>query len=122
MGILDRSGDTGAHPTARCVVSFLLAVLVAGTSLCGADGAEIHDDFRVTGQPLWRGDNISAGGTFAVEGKSVLPSNGIGNRELTLGPGGQKSMTTTGGCPCQGLFADGFESGDLSAWSASSGS
>lgn len=122
MGILNRSENAGAHNAARRVATFLLTALVASTSLVVADGAGESEDFQVTGQPLWQGDNISAGGAFGVEGKSVLPSAGIGSREYTLGSGRPKSTSTTNGCPCQGLFGDDFESGDLSAWSASSGS
>jgi len=122
MGILTRSENAGAPIADRRVATFLLAALVASAGLVVAGGAGESEDFQVTGQPLWQGDNLSAGGAFGVEGKSVLPSAGIGGREFTLGSGRLKSTTTTSGCPCQGLFADDFESGDLSAWSASSGS
>ena len=121
MGILGRYERAGNDARAYLVGVVLLTAIVAGTGPCRADGAAASDDFRVTGQPLWQGDNISAGGVFGVEGKSVLPSNGIGSREFSLSPGRPKSTTSTDGCPCQGLFGDGFESGDFSAWSASSG-
>ena len=99
----------------------LVSALLLGTTPCAADEIQRGGKLEVNGKVLESGDNLSAGGSYRVQGKQVLPTNGLGNPEFTLDPAGAKQAKSSGGCPCQGLFADGFESGDLGAWSASVG-
>lgn len=102
------------------VVLVGVLLLVAVTS--DAEGRSVGEEYQIRGKLLEPGENVSAGGSFGVAGKSVLPSNGLEDREFTLEPARLKRGDGSNGCPCQGLFSDGFESGDLGAWNAASGS
>lgn len=111
--------ERGSAPAAPAIgVVLLLGALLLGSAAFGAEPASVGNGFQIRGERLEPGENVSAGGSFAVGGTSVRPSNGIGDREFTLEPTAPKHGTTSGACPCQGLFGDGFESGDLGAWSA----
>ena len=110
-----------ARAGARWTWIVLVWALLMSAVLCAADGLSTGDAFEVSGKIPDPGANLSVGGSFQVQGKQALPTNGLGNREFTLDPRGTKQEKSSGGCPCQGLFADGFETGDLSAWSSSVG-
>jgi hypothetical protein len=122
MGQLKRTERGSAITGVACAALVLGCTVLLGSIPCSAEGQSDSGGFRVRGQLLQPGDNLSAGGSFEVEGRSVLPSNGTGAREFTLEPAKSKRGEGSAGCPCQGLFADGFESGDSGAWSVVSGS
>jgi len=80
--------------------------------------------FRLDGQAVRRGETTLAGAGFTLSGavaSSAQPRGG----GYVLAPartcaGGSAATGATCGCLCsQTLFADGFESGDVSAWSQS---
>jgi len=122
MRTVNRKAVGRARAAARWTGVALVWALLLGAIPCAADGLSTGDGFEVEGKVPEQGANLSAGGLFWVQGKQVLPTNGLDSREFTLDPRETKQETKSGGCPCQGIFADGFESGGLSAWSSSVGS
>ena len=87
----------------------------AATEVSKGDGFELR---RRVVEPV---ANVSVGGGFTLAGFSADPLSGLKGADFALGRAREKALRQTGGCPCQAIFEDGFESGDLGAWNSSVG-
>lgn len=103
----------------------ILGLLVAGAGhLPGSDGGVF--ELRGEAVPASRlGQGPLAGGRFVAYGGVVAPTSPQGGGYV-LAPvascaTNQVLQATSGcGCLCSGIFTDGFESGDTTAWSSQS--
>lgn len=100
----------------------LVAVLVGGVLHAGHVGTEppVVPEFTLDGRVLRPGSGTSAAGEFVLATTGAARDELRGEDFALTDPGERMLATKSGGsCLCQGLFTDGFESGDTSAWSAS---
>lgn len=113
--------STGGAEFGRHLVWGLLVLPILFSSALIAGDVPQGNGFELNGAVLGQAATTSSGGAFQVKSRQVIP--GEESEEFTLRKGKSGNETNATGCPCQddALFADGFESGSIDAWSSSVG-
>ena len=118
---LDRTRPIDTKVLTPCIAAVLAWALLAGPVLCEANESSKGNGFEIRGEVLRQDANSSLGGSFSVENLRAEPTSGVEAREFKLTNEAGRRRQESSGCPCQWIFVDGFESGDVSAWSSSAG-
>lgn len=96
-------------------------LLIAAVLAAAASGAPAGEPpvLQLSGRVLPDNGGVSTGGRFVLERLTPAEPLARGGRYelLSLGGPGSGQDQGAGTCLCGSLFADGFESGDTSAWS-----
>ena len=99
--------------------ALICCALVLG-SVAGASARSDGTGYELQGEILGKDTTVSAGGQFRVEGVAPRPEDAP---EFSFADEDARLTKRATGCPCENLgaeiFANGFESGNLGAWTAS---
>lgn len=118
---LDRKRSIAWKVLAPCIATVLAWALLSSPALCEVNESSKGSGFEIKGEVLRQDANSSLGGSFRIENLRAEPSSGVEAREFKLTNEAGRRGQESNGCPCQWIFVDGFESGDVSAWSYSVG-